>query len=96
METKYEIVGLFPTKMNDIVAEKTLADLCKASKFKIVEVDKWGVKPLAYPIKKEAKAYYLRLLIEGGDSKSLLSALKVDESLLRYLLVRLNEKKEKK
>lgn len=96
MEVKYEIVGLFPTKMNDIVAEKTLADLCKASKFKIVEVDKWGIKPLAFPIKKETKAYYLRLVIEGGDSRSLLVALKVDESLLRYLLVRMGEKKEEK
>lgn len=96
MEIKYEIVGLFPTKMNDIVAEKTLADLCRASKFKIATVDKWGIKPLVYPIKKETKAYYLRLVIEGGDSRSLLSALKVDESLLRYLLVRLNGKKEEK
>lgn len=96
METKYEIVGLFPTKINDIVAEKTLADLCRASKFKIVEVDKWGIKPLAYPIKKETKAYYLRLVIEGGNSKSLLSALKLDESLLRHLLVRIDEKKEEK
>ncbi len=96
METQYEIVGLFPTKMNDILAEKTLVDLCRGQKFKVEEVDKWGVKTLAYPIKKETKAYYLRLVISGGDSKSLLRVLKTDESMLRYLLVRLPEKKEKK
>lgn len=93
METKYEIVGLFPTKTNDILAEKTLVNLCRGAKFKVVDVDKWGIKNLAYPIKKETKGYYLRLVIEGGDARALLNALKVDEDLLRYLLVRLPEKK---
>lgn len=96
MDKQYELVGLFPTKMNDILAEKTLADYCRKSKFTIVEVDKWGIKPLSYPIKKETKAYYLRLVIEGGEAKSLLTALKVDENLLRYLLIRLPEVKVKK
>src|SRR3989338_8309573 len=87
MEKQYELVALFPTKVNDILAEKTLVDMIKAAKFKVVEVDKWGIKPLAYPIKKENKAYYLRLAIEGGNSKTLTSSLKVEESLLRYLLI---------
>src|SRR3989344_2598832 len=88
MEKQYELIALFPTKMNDIMAEKTLADLAKTSKFKVAEVDKWGIKQLAYPIKKETKAYYLRLVIEGGDTKTLANALKLDESLLRHLLVK--------
>jgi small subunit ribosomal protein S6 len=96
METQYELIVLFPTKMNDIMAEKTLADLAKASKFKVVEVDKWGIKQLAYPIKKETKAYFLRLVIEGGDTKTLANALKLDESLLRHLLVKYNGKIEAK
>jgi len=100
MEKQYELVGLFPTKMNDILAEKTLVDLCKANGFSVAAVDKWGIKPLAYPIKKEEKAYYLRLVIEGGDAKALLAAVKLDETMLRYLLVRLPdnqvEKKEVK
>lgn len=90
MERQYELVALFPVKMNDIMAEKTLVDLVKANQFKVVEVDKWGAKPLAYAIKKENKAYYLRLVIEGGNAKTLASALKIEESLLRHLLVRLS------
>ena len=96
MEKQYELIALFPTKMNDIMAEKTLADLAKTNKFKVVEVDKWGIKQLAYPIKKETKAYYLRLVIEGGDTKSLASALKLDETLLRHLLVIFTGKVEAK
>ncbi len=87
MEKQYELIALFPTKVNDILAEKTLVDMVKVAKFKVVEVDKWGIKPLAYPIKKETKAYYLRLVIEGGDAKALMAALKIEESLLRHLLI---------
>lgn len=92
MEKQYELIGLFSTKMNDIMAEKTLADLVKAAKFKVVEVDKWGIKPLSYPIKKETKAYFVRLVIEAGDAKVLANALKIEESLLRHLLILLPEK----
>ncbi len=87
MEKQYELIALFPAKMNDIMAEKTLVDLVKASQFKVAEVDKWGIKQLAYPIKKETKAYYLRLVIEGGNAKTLAGALRMEESMLRHLLV---------
>lgn len=88
MQNTYELVALFPTKMNDILAEKTLTDMCKTAGFKISEVDKWGIKPLVYPIKKENKAYYLRLVIAGGDAAKLSGSLKLDESMLRHLLIK--------
>lgn len=91
MESKYELVGLFATKVNDILAEKTLAELAKTSGFKVLEVDKMGVKPLAYPIKKEVKAYYVRLVIEGGDAKKLTESLRIEENVLRSLLVKLEK-----
>ena len=95
MEKQYELIALFPTKTNDIMAEKILVDLAKANKFKVAEVDKWGIKQLAYPIKKETKAYYLRLVLESGDATTLASSLKLTEGLLRYLLVRLEGKEAK-
>ncbi len=95
MIQKYEPVGLFATKVNDILAEKTLAELVKAAGFKVVEVDKWGIKPLSYPIKKETKAYYVRLVVEGGDAKKLEVGLRAEETLLRALLVKIEEPKKK-
>lgn len=92
MEKQYELIALFPTKTNDIMAEKTLVDLTKASKFKVVSVDKLGIKQLAYPIKKETKAYYLRLVIEGGNPVTLAGALKLSEGILRHLLVVIEKK----
>ena len=93
MEKRYELVGLFATKVNDILAEKTLAELAKTAGFKVVEVDKMGIKPLAYPIKKEVKAYYIRLVIEGGEAKKLEGLLKVEENILRALLVKIEKTK---
>jgi len=89
MESKYELTGLFATKVNDILAEKTLAELAKTSGFKISEVDKIGIKSLAYPIKNEVKAYFVRLVIEGGDAKKLTETLRIEENILRSLLVKL-------
>ncbi len=95
MTQKYELIGLFATKANDILAEKTLAELAKTVGFKVVEVDKWGIKPLAYPINKETKAYYVRLVLEGGDAKKLEVSLRAEETLMRALLVKIEEPKKK-
>ncbi len=96
MEKQYELIALFPAKMNDIMAEKTLVDLVKTAGFKVNQVDKWGIRPLAYPIKKENKAYYLRLVVSGDGAKVLLNNLRREESLLRYLLVLFSDLVEKK
>jgi small subunit ribosomal protein S6 len=87
---KYELVVMFPTSVNDVVAEKNIADKCDKAGIDIVGLDKWGVKVLAYPINKQEKAYYLKYDLETESSEKineLEKALKMDESLLRHLLV---------
>lgn len=52
--------------------------------------DLWGGRDLAYPIKKQNKAYYAHFEFEA-DPKSISSldkSLKLEEDVLRYLLVR--------
>lgn len=92
---RYELVVMFPVDVNDVSAEKGIADKCKKSGVKIVGLDKWGVKTLTYSINKQTKAYYLRYDIEakGEQVKTLEGDLKMDESLLRYLLVKVKEAK---
>lgn len=87
---KYELVVLFPTSVNDVVAEKNISDKCEKHKVTIVGLAKWGVKVLAYPIKKQEKAYYLKYDLEvedGGRIVELDKDLRMDEAILRYLLV---------
>lgn len=57
---------------------------------KVKKEDLWGNKDLAYTIKKQDKGYFAHLEIEAEpkDAKDLDKMLKVEEDVLRYLLVR--------
>ncbi len=57
---------------------------------KIEKVDLWGNKDLAYPIKKNAKGYYAHFEFETEPQMvvDLDKSLKVEEDIIRYLLVR--------
>ncbi len=57
---------------------------------KVEKVDLWGVRDLAYPIKKHSKGFYAHFEIEADPmgAKGLDKTLKLEEDILRYLLVR--------
>ena len=57
---------------------------------KVEKVDLWGVRDLAYPIKKESKGFYahFQILADPKAAKGLDKSLKVEEDIIRYLLVR--------
>lgn len=57
---------------------------------KIKKEDLWGVRDLSYPIKKQAKGFYAHFEIEADpkNAKGLDKFLKIEEDILRYLLVR--------
>lgn len=57
---------------------------------KVEKMDLWGSKDLAYPIKRQTKGYFAHFQIQT-DPKSISAIdkiLKVEENILRYLLVR--------
>ena len=89
--TKYELVVIYPTSENEIGAERQVADKCKKRSMKVVEVDKWGTKTMAYEIKKQSRGYYLRLVLEGTSANAVLleKDLQMDDKMLRFLLIRI-------
>jgi small subunit ribosomal protein S6 len=60
---------------------------------KVVKVDNWGKKPLAYKIKKYRDAYYVVLTIEADGSAiaELERRFRVTDYVIRYLSVRIDE-----
>lgn len=52
--------------------------------------DLWGVRELSYPIKHQAKAFYAHFEFEAEPNSisSLDKSLKLNEDILRYLLIR--------
>lgn len=80
----------------EALGEKRKKFLAKVTKFvkdlkgKIGKTDEWGERELAYPIKKQNLGFYYFLILnlpEKGPGE-LSKKLKLEESLLRYLLVK--------
>ena len=60
---------------------------------KVVKIDNWGKKSLAYKIKRFREGYYVVLTIEGGGSAiaELEPRFRVTDFILRYISVRIDE-----
>ena len=104
---EYELVLVFGADLPE-KDQKTFIDNYKKEivklKGKVEKIDAWGKKEFAYPIKKQTLGYYFVLSMDLPEDvpAKLDSKLRLDEILLRYLLVRREEakkapvKKEKK
>lgn len=68
--------------------QKILSD----QKAEIVKLDNWGVRKLAYPIKKVERGSYIQVLFSAGPEvvAEYERRLRLDEQILRFLTVRLD------
>jgi small subunit ribosomal protein S6 len=59
----------------------------------IIESDKWGIKKLAYPIKKETLGYYVLCDFAGTPEAvaEIERKFRIDDSVLRYLTVKISD-----
>ena len=57
---------------------------------KVIKEDLWGNKDLSYPIKRQTKGFFAHFEISADpkNAKGLDKTLKLEEDILRYLLVR--------
>jgi small subunit ribosomal protein S6 len=82
-----EVVGDELTAMVDKF-QKILND----QQAEIVKLDNWGVRKLAYPIKKVERGSYIQVLFSAGPEvvAEYERRLRLDEQILRFLTVRLD------
>lgn len=61
---------------------------------KIDKTDKWGVRKLAYRVKKQAEGYYVLIFFhaEAATVKEIERRLRVSDLVLKFLTVRMDEK----
>ncbi len=88
---KYEIMYILRSTLeeNDRKAEvEKLAKLLTSNGAKVSKTDEWGLKDLAYEIKKEKKGYYVVLKVEAEPAalKEFDRLTKIDNNVLRYLI----------
>src|SRR5690606_35570975 len=91
----YEIVYIFDASLDEDAVTRRLEkyhELGTAAGGEVKAVDHWGVRQLAYPIDRKRTGYYVvaQLTAESDSVPELERVLKLDDDLLRFLLV-LNE-----
>jgi len=91
----YEAVYIFDAVFDETAINQKLEqyhELVTGEEGEVTAVDHWGTRQLAYPVDKKKTGYYVVAQFKG-DAKALPEferVLKLDEGLLRYLVV-LNE-----
>ena len=73
-------------------------EIIKANSGKVVKTEEWGLRILSHRIKNNKKGYYFHLKLDGvGQTiKELERAENIDESLIRYLTVKVKKHDLKK
>ena len=94
--TKYESMliarqDLGQAQVNDIVAN--LSEVIKKEGGEVVNVDNWGLKNLAYRIKKNRKGHYVLMNISAPASAvaEYERVMRVNEDIIRYMTVRVED-----
>ena len=91
----YEMVYIFDATLDEDSVNKKLEKfhpLVLGKSGEVVAVDHWGVRQMAYPVKKHGSGYYVvaQIRAESDGLPEFERVLRLDVELLRYLIV-LNE-----
>ncbi len=93
---KYESVliarqDLGASQVNNIVSE--LSDVIKKEGGEVVRVDNWGLKTLAYRIKKNRKGHYVLMNISAPASAiaEYERVMRFNEDIIRYMTLKVDE-----
>ncbi len=89
----YEALYIIRPDLEKAQLEQAVAKFQKTvneSGGQVVKIDEWGMRLLAYQIKKFDKGYYVLMEFTGTPDhvKKLEERFKLDESVLRYQIVR--------
>jgi small subunit ribosomal protein S6 len=96
MSNQYETIFVMTPVLSDDQLKDTVKNyktFLKEKGAEIVHEDNWGLRKLAYPIKKKSTGFYflLQFKAEGNVISELELAYKRDERLLRFLTVSLDK-----
>jgi len=89
----YELVVIFDPSLEEEAVDTELSkitSIIEKEKGKISDVDKWGIRKLSYPIKKQESGNYI--IIYFSSKNAAISELdrvnKINDKILRHLIVK--------
>ncbi len=73
---------------------KRVNKLIESNDGKVIDIDEWGSRRLAYQINKKRNGYYVNLYFEapGESIPRLARSIEIDDNILRYLTLRMDKK----
>lgn len=97
---KYETIFILQPELSedDIKSVTTKAqDVISSYKGECFRMDDWGIRKLAYPIKKSARGRYYYLRFDGNSAliAELERRLRLDEKVLRYQSINITDLPER-
>ena len=86
----YALTLVLKSELDEKARQELLSSVTKKMD-KVEKEDFWGVRDLAYPIKHQSKGWYAhyQFLAEPSSVAPLDKSLKMEEDVIRYLLVRM-------
>ena len=95
MNRYYSVFFLSPVLYDEQMKEAVgkFSAVLEENGAKIVNVEEWGLKKLAYPIQKKSTGFYCLIEFEGAPTivKKLDTAFRRDERVIRFLTFRLDK-----
>ncbi|MDE6010881.1 MAG: 30S ribosomal protein S6 [Muribaculaceae bacterium] len=93
---RYETVFILTPVLSDEQMKEAVGKftgILEENGAKIVNVEEWGLKKLAYPIQKKSTGFYCLVEFEGAPTlvKKLDTAFRRDERVIRFLIFRLDK-----
>ncbi|HEX2858617.1 MAG TPA: 30S ribosomal protein S6 [Alphaproteobacteria bacterium] len=91
-ELTYIIRPDVPTTQVDTVLGK-ITDVIKKARGKVAKTEQWGLRTLAYPIRKHKRGYYthLGITLPGEGVAEVEHQLKLAEDVIRFVTVKVDE-----
>ena len=88
--TNYEVLFIIDPALEDEKKEATIEAVKEiiASEGEVGNVDVWGMRKLAYPIKKKSEGYYVVIEFKAEPTlpKELDRRLKISDNVMRHLI----------
>lgn len=92
MERVYELMFILAPELEEAERRSIIEKVKGEIKGEVLEVEEWEKRKLAYKIKHREEGYYVVILFRaGGDTlKELDQFLKLQEGVLRHIIIRKN------
>lgn len=100
MKNSYEIGYVMNPESSDEEVKKfseSVLEIIKKAKGHVGKVDEWGRKPLAYPIQNHSEGIFTFVStdVDGSIVANIERRLKLSEKVMRFIILRLDDKLKK-